>query len=235
MYFISAFKTEAKEGPMGITIHYRGRIKSIDLIRPLVDEVTDIAKTMKWKYNTRDEDFAVPYSAKFKHTAKGLSIGGSLSIKGISFQPHPSSEWFYLFFNKYRVLCDIMAYAFEGKARRKPVSISTKTQFAGPDVHMTVVKLLKYLAHKYFSEFKVTDEGHFWDTDDPEECTKRFYILGKGIETVGKVLRAASGELGTAKSPEALAKKLEEILEKRMGLTKISVKRVGKRQASRPR
>jgi len=220
---------------MGITIHYRGRIKSVDLIRPLVHEVTDIAKTMKWKYNTRDEDFAVPYSAKFKHTAKGLGIGGSLSIKGISFQPHPSSEWFYLFFNKYRVLCDIMAYAFEGKVRRKPVSISTKTQFAGPDVHMTVVKLLKYLAKKYFAEFEVTDEGHFWDTGDPEECTKSFYILGKSIETLGKVLDAASDELGLAKSPEALVKKLEEILKTRMGMARIAVKSVGKRQTGRPR
>lgn len=39
-----------------------------------------------------------------------------------------------------------------------------KTQFAGYEIHITIILLLKYLEKKYFKNFTVLDEGEFWET-----------------------------------------------------------------------
>ena len=44
--------------------------------------------------------------------------------------------------------------------------LSTKTQYAGRNVHKIIIHLLKYLSKKYFSEFELHDEGHYWETND---------------------------------------------------------------------
>ena len=36
---------------MGVTIHYRGKLKSPSLIEPLMEEVADICQSKNWKYN----------------------------------------------------------------------------------------------------------------------------------------------------------------------------------------
>lgn len=51
---------------------------------------------------------------------------------------------------------------------------STKTQFAWPDAHIAVVKLLRYLKEKYFSVFKLSDEGMYWETMDEKILLSQF-------------------------------------------------------------
>jgi len=57
----------------------------------------------------------------------------------------------------------------------------TKTQFAGVDWHLKVVALLKAI-QPYFREFKVDDEGEFWDTGDTS-------ILADHIQTSNGVIQ----------------------------------------------
>ena len=56
----------------------------------------------------------------------------------------------------------------------------TKTQFAGPDVHIEVVTLLRQLA-PHFTALIVEDEGEYWERDDRQ-------VLARHIDTCNQVL-----------------------------------------------
>jgi len=78
---------------------------------------------------------------------------------------------------------------FFGKRSRKDkelllYTISSKTQYAGPDVHMLIINLLKYLSGKYFINFKLSDEGQYWETGDEkilQENFSRYNALLDGV------------------------------------------------------
>ena len=48
--------------------------------------------------------------------------------------------------------------------KENPVSV--KTQFAGQDAHITLLKFLRHLEAKYFTDFFLVDEGGYWETND---------------------------------------------------------------------
>ena len=71
--------------------------------------------------------------------------------------------------------------------------VFTKTQYAGIEVHLDFLKLLKALNRKYFSELKVDDEGEYWETEDEEHLSKRFgndnFLMDKLEERASKYRR----------------------------------------------
>lgn len=94
-------------------------------------------------------------------------------------------------------------------------TVSTKTQFAGPDAHIAVLNLLQYLKDKYFSVFELTDEGNYWETKDKETLLAQFSKYNFLFDVVADALndfKSAPGE--TIKS---LADRLEEFLKNRLG------------------
>lgn len=54
--------------------------------------------------------------------------------------------------------------------------LSTKTQFAGKDVHKILIYLFRYISKKYFSEFELIDEGRFWETGDEKILNNQFNL-----------------------------------------------------------
>ncbi|MEO7046853.1 MAG: hypothetical protein ABI091_16240 [Ferruginibacter sp.] len=57
---------------MGLSIHYSGYILNREMLDPLIEEVTDICKTLGWStHSFNDED-----------------------IKGVSFAPKEASQFF---------------------------------------------------------------------------------------------------------------------------------------------
>lgn len=52
--------------------------------------------------------------------------------------------------------------------------LSTKTQFAGRDIHKIVILLLRYISKKYLSEFNLIDEGKYWETGDEKILNENF-------------------------------------------------------------
>ena len=65
--------------------------------------------------------------------------------------------------------------------KENPVSV--KTQFAGQDAHITLLKFLRYLEAKYFTHFYLVDEGGYWETNDEAVLKAQFekyeFILDK--------------------------------------------------------
>ncbi|MFH2143217.1 MAG: hypothetical protein ABIJ97_12395 [Bacteroidota bacterium] len=52
----------------------------------------------------------------------------------------------------------------------------TKTQFAGYEVHALIVEIFRYISKKYLLDFKMDDEGHYWETNDIDVLKKRFRV-----------------------------------------------------------
>lgn len=201
---------------MGITIHYKGTLKSVKDIAPLCEEVADIAKTMEWDYTILDEGLEQPNTAELVHRENGAKIIGNLPLKGISLSIHKDCEGLQLFFDKQGILRDPVQMAFSQGHDEAPSFLFVKTQFAPPDVHITIVKLLKYLFKKYFAEFEAFDEGDYWDSEDENILREKLDFLAKKIDQVAEILKNVGDEVGDADSPESLADKIEKLLLKKL-------------------
>ena len=193
---------------MGITIHYTGKIKHQNQIKPLTDEIKDICHSLKWKYQELDMEFGVG----------GLLIEETedtpqIHAKGITFTP-PESETFNFLFTKkgYQVSAiNIIAHT-EGDFNEAEQWISTKTQFSGAEIHIAICKLLKYLAEKYFEKFEVLDEGNYWGIEDEAKTRATFQQYNHGINTFADALENYRGP--AAETEEGLMQQIENILEK---------------------
>ncbi|NOY57406.1 MAG: hypothetical protein GXO75_00535 [Calditrichaeota bacterium] len=201
---------------MGITIHYKGALKSVDMIAPLLEELVDIAETMEWDYTTLDEDFGQPNTAELVHDENGAEIIGNLPLKGISLSIHKKCESLQFFFDKNGILRDPIQMAFSQGHEEASSFLFVKTQFAPPDAHITIIKLLKYLSKKYFTEFEVYDEGNYWETEDENVLSEKLDFLTKKIDQVVEILKNVGDELRDADTPESLADKIEKLLLKKL-------------------
>ncbi len=177
---------------MGITIHYRGQLKSPDLIDTFCRELQAIANLMEWKYTVLDEDFEKPTDARLTHNEKGCEITGHLAIKGINLDVHKGCSDIGFFFDSNGILRDPveMASRLPGETIENndlPFSF-VKTQYATPEIHITLIKLLRYLDEKYFQTFEVNDEGGYWETGDENALKEKMKFLDHKLNVVAKAL-----------------------------------------------
>lgn len=173
---------------MGLSIHYSGYILREELIDFLVEEVTD----------SFDDD----------------------EIKGVSFSPKGSEPVFLTFNKDGRTLSPInilVKNMYDDVQVDKELifSISTKTQYAGPDAHIAIIKLLKYLSDKYLKDFTLTDEGYYWETGDVKILMNQFEKYNSAMDMFCdwlKDLPVITGETG-----ESLSNRLERLLRDKFG------------------
>ncbi|MBW6533992.1 MAG: hypothetical protein K0B11_03205 [Mariniphaga sp.] len=93
------------------------------------EELEDIARTMDWKYNVINDD---PDSKPFP-------------VKGIVISPHEKSEPLVFMFDPEGNLRNAFMMQFLGEEPDLTWYNHTKTQFAPIDVHIAIIKLMKYL------------------------------------------------------------------------------------------
>ncbi len=136
---------------MGITIHFKGKIKSLSDIQPLTDFVKSIADELGWKYQILDYNYSDPEA-----------------MKGITLRPHPKSEWLDILFDKHRDLNNVVRIQWEKEHRNTEKWNSIKTQFAPIHIHISIVKILQFIQSRYIPNLKVIDEGRYWETGDLE-------------------------------------------------------------------
>jgi len=75
--------------------------------------------------------------------------------------------------------------------------LSVKTQFAGVAIHQILIQLFRHLHNKYFSSFKMMDEGYYWETNDEEllETTfKKYTTLLDNFAFAAEYFPAQKGE-----------------------------------------
>jgi hypothetical protein len=179
--------------PMGLAINYDGYIKDVALIDALVNEVEDICKTFEWKYNILHDE----------------------EIDGILFSP-PESEPVHLTFNKQGRLLPVTSLMvkdiYETGELDKELMFTavTKTQYAGPDAHKAIIKLMRYITEKYFSVFRMEDESYYWETGDEVKMLERFKVYNALVDVFAEALQNLEHVPG--ETPKSLADRIEELL-----------------------
>lgn len=196
---------------MGLTFHYKGTIKEIRRIADLTDEVKDICETMNWRYQNRDFEF------KFDtHVMQylGFENQSKIVLRGVMFCPHPESEWVYLYFTEKGQLTSpaILQFVDTNTDPELIFSAFTKTQHAGPEVHIATLKLLDYLNKKYDLSLDITDEGEYWETKDEIRLKNNFERNSVLIDMVAHALEGK--EVTPSMTPLGILKQIEDILKK---------------------
>jgi hypothetical protein len=204
---------------MGLTLHYSVRLRDMKRLPELVSEVEDICKTLKWDYYLFDDTFEVP-----AHTMPLESTEGDpkvIRLKGILFSPTECEPVFLTF------TPDGWSSTFLNLQMPEQIAeigtklmywVNVKTQYAGEDIHIALVHLLKYLEKKYFSHVEVDDEGNYWETMDKAVLHKRFGVYNGIMNMVASALETA--EWTPTDNPNEIAKQLEDLLKNRFSAEK---------------
>lgn len=180
---------------MGITIHYTGKLNSTELTEQFCEEMEDISKSMNWKINSFD------YHEEDKTPVKGMFIN-----------PHPKAEVLQFMIDKNGYLRNALMLEHYPHDNEMTFLNHTKTQFAPVDVHIAIIKLLKYIQKKYMANLEVWDEGDYWEMEDPVILKERIDFLTEKINFLADALNSVEFEKGT--SAESVADKIEEIFRK---------------------
>ena len=186
---------------MSITIHYSGSIENPSRIDDFSAELADIADSMQWPCHHIDTA---------ADCAKDDRARPSTDLKGIILELHPD--------------CESLAFLFDIRGLlRSPTLllcepfdtdnyIWVKTQFAGPEVHMTIVKLLKYLQKTYMPGLSVTDEGCYWETGDKSLLHQKLSFISEKINTLKNNLEQSDFSEIEQNDSEQMLKHLESII-----------------------
>lgn len=187
---------------MGLSIHYSGTIRSSEMIKELASEVAEICQSLNWSFNIIDDN--------------------GDEIEGIVFSPE-KSEPTCLTFHTNGKLCSPFglknkeAYIAHGLDPELMYMCHTKTQYAGPDVHIAIVKLLRYVSKKYLENFKMYDESMYWDNSDEQLTYKRFGEHNALVDSMADSLSCM--EPKPNETPEGLADRIEILLNEKFTTT----------------
>ncbi len=197
---------------MGLSIHYHGQIKDYALTDELTSEAIDICKSLNWNYHIFEKISNANDKAHVNDP--GFINYSENELKGISFMPEGCEPVSLVFFPSGRLCCPFKLMNNNPSTNDLMVeTISTKTQYAGMDVHITVLKLLQYFKDKYFSVFELSDEGNYWETKDEAVLKAQFDRYNFLVNEVADALsgiKAVPGE-----TLQSLADRIEEILKKK--------------------
>ena len=182
---------------MGIKINYFGKLNEPGLACNIIRELEDISNEMDWKYTVINEESSI--------------------IGGIAITPHPKSEPFSFIFdlNGYTLrIMDISTGETDVNTEQKNY-VSVKTQYAPVEIHIAMIKLLKYLKKKYINDLEVMDEGCYWETENKEILIQKISFLNEMMDKVAEVLDNIKIDKNEPK--ESIILKIENALRERFG------------------
>ncbi|MBC8147970.1 MAG: hypothetical protein H8E98_08320 [Bacteroidetes bacterium] len=193
---------------MGLSIHYSGSFRKGASLSEMIEEVKDIISVYKWKYSVYEEEFP-------DETFSDSSY--NQNIYGISFTP-PGCETVSISFLSNGRMSSYPALKFFGKTENQQEQeylymLAVKTQYAGIEVHKLIIHLFKYLNEKYFQDFKVLDEGEYWESGDEnllQETFKRYTNLINSFTSAIENIPSNEGE-----TLESYLKRLMSVIQNR--------------------
>ena len=154
---------------MGLTINYTGNFIPYASLSEMIEEVKDTAEIYKWKYHIFETQFP---ENNFDDT------NFNEDIYGIFFLPPSCEPVLLCFLSNGRMANPFMfQHWLQSKDKKDEHLIYgnfTKTQYAGIEIHKQIIHFLKHLSKKYLMNFKVIDEGGYWDTEDEKVLQDNF-------------------------------------------------------------
>jgi hypothetical protein len=182
---------------MGISIHYKGKLNNKDFIDPFCEEVKDIADSLEWEYTV------------INHNLKDNN-----SLKGLFIQPHQKAELLQFVFDKKGNLRNALHLEYTDKDEDISYFNHIKTQFSPAEIHIAIIKLLRYLKEKYIKNLEVYDEGRFWETNDEKILNEKLEFLNKMMDKLEGILNSIPREKN--ESAESIANKIERIIKAKL-------------------
>jgi hypothetical protein len=148
---------------MGISIHYRGCIKNLECLQTLKRDLIRIAKESNWNYH---------------------DLSQKQDIVEIVLQIHPHCEFVFFLFDANGRLHN------PAHTEYKPESewCFVKTQDAPIEVHISLVRFLRYLQKNYLSDLEVIDEGGFWGNEDFNKLKANRDFIAEKMDLVTNAL-----------------------------------------------
>ena len=202
---------------MGVTIHYRGTLDDVGSLDAFCRESADIGASMGWETKVWDDSWEEPLTARIVHKEGAATIEGNLGLKGISLRPGGNCESLCFLFDSKGCLRSLMDRLMEseGQAVSDKPSVSVKTQFASPDLHVWIIGLLKHLKKRYMADLEVSDEGGYWETGDRKALEASMQFINNKINWVSDEL--SSVEFGDMKglTAEEIASRIAQHLQTR--------------------
>ncbi len=183
---------------MGISIHYAGSLNDPNNKEEFINELEAIASELNWT----------------SERIEGTIDSHALHCKGIVLGPHKKSEPLSFIFTDEGRLIGLSSLVLGQIDDKYAWYNSTKTQYAPIEVHMAIIKLLRYIKKKFMGDLKVLDEGVYWQTENKDILYEKMSFLASKIDLLGDILDAQSGNLKAAKSAEDLADRIEKLLER---------------------
>jgi hypothetical protein len=174
---------------MGLTIHYKGQLRDTSLIPDFVKELEDIANSLDWKSTRIDR--LIPLDEESPIPEERVQEG--IRLIGIHVTP-PDCETFCFDFAPSGRMMNIIMLRFSPETYPEADFVylmHTKTQYAGMELHIAAIALMRYLEKKYFQSLEVSDEGNYWETNDVAILTQRFEEYTTLINAVKEALQKA--------------------------------------------
>lgn len=144
---------------MGVTIHFEGQLKNDAAYQELLEEASSIAKVEGWSSEAIESE--VKTLSRVRDEQDWDYVG---PVKGIVISIAED--------------CDPVRLEFDSDLY---VQDFTKTQFAGPQVHLKILELLKAL-RPFFHDLRVEDEGEYWETGNLQGLIEHLNRAQKAIE-----------------------------------------------------
>ena len=168
---------------MGLTIHYNGKFNAKASLSGMIEEVKDIAEIYNWQYTIYETQFP---ESSFDNDSFNEKI------YGITFSPPESEPVFLTFLSNGRMSSEdhlkFFGSSSDESKKKYLYMLSTKTQFAGSNIHKLIIHILKYISKKYFKEFNVIDEGSYWETGEEKLLEDTFKRYNDLLDSVGFAL-----------------------------------------------
>ncbi|HQW26594.1 MAG TPA: hypothetical protein PLV75_11560 [Saprospiraceae bacterium] len=152
---------------MGLTISYRGTLRKPDELELFLEDIADICMEIGW-------------------ASMPIHRSNIMPVQGVQITP-AGSESIWLTFLPNGRLYDPTHFIFTRHPDKEVVDeekhkrIFTKTQYAGVDTHMAIIKFFRYLRMRYFEDFELRDDSQYWETNDISVCLKNFGVIDQDL------------------------------------------------------
>ncbi|MDQ3111816.1 MAG: hypothetical protein M3R17_18160 [Bacteroidota bacterium] len=193
---------------MGLSIHYNGQFRKGASLEGLIEELEDISKIYNWEYHVFEKKFPTVNFDKNKHDGK---------LYGICFTPLGCETIAISFLSNGKMSgpAQLQLYGNSNNIAESEYlyMLFTKTQYAGSEIHMLIIHLLKYLNTKYFTDFKLIDEGQYWETGDKKLLRETFKNYEELIEAFSSSLKTMP--MNSSETIEVYLERLMTIINKK--------------------
>ena len=156
---------------MGLTIHYHGRIADKQKLPQLIEELEEISKAHGWNYHILGRKFPTGDYPEDEHDG---------NLYGIVFNPPGSEPVSFTFLRNGRMCGPMQLNCWGESTNQKELGYlymnSTKTQYAGSEIHKMVIGIFRYIVPRFLSDFEMMDEAEYWETKDDKLLAENFRI-----------------------------------------------------------